>query len=558
MELLVDLFGYLSIIDHGLTILAQSVTLGSVLFLVLLARPLAVSLGSPGAVIAAGCARVAGWGALALLAAEAATVGLQTAVLVQTLDLPLLDILSADFAMAGLAKMAIALVIAVLMFARGAHTGARTPALPLLALIALELVAATFTTHAAARLDDQAVLMVVEWLHQLGAAIWIGGIPCFLLALRSVRGPVAWRIVGARFSRMSMAGVACILISGATMSWFYIGSSEGFYGTAYGVMVGAKIAMFLMLLCLGGGNFLLIERMRRDLTTPVLRLRRFAAVELGIGISIFFAAASLTSVPPAVDLTQDRVTWQEIVERNTPVWPRLNSPDHDSLALPALQQKLDEEAARRQAAPQAAFTPGAGLLPPRNAEDIAWSEYNHHWAGICVALVGLLALLNQAGLRWARHWPLLFLGLAAFLFIRSDPETWPLGDIGFFDSFRDVEVLQHRAFVLLIVVFTAFEWRVRATNWTNPAAILMFPMMCVIGGTLLLTHSHAIANIKDQLLIELTHTPLALAGIAAGWARWLEIKLDPRTSPVVHRIAGWTWPVCILFCGVLLILYREA
>jgi putative copper resistance protein D len=81
-----------------------------------------------------------------------------------------------------------------------------------------------------------------------------------------------------------------------------------------------------------------------------------------------------------------------------------------------------------------------------------------------VAGVGLLALCNRAGLRWGRHWPLLFLALAAFLVVRSDPETWPLGRIGFLESFRDVEVLQHRAFVLLLVVFVLFEWRVRAAN----------------------------------------------------------------------------------------------
>lgn len=44
---------------------------------------------------------------------------------------------------------------------------------------------------------------------------------------------------------------------------------------------------------------------------------------------------------------------------------------------------------------------------------------------------------------WARHWPLIFLGLAVFLFFRSHPETWPMGNIGFLESFRDVEVLQH-------------------------------------------------------------------------------------------------------------------
>jgi putative copper resistance protein D len=133
-----------------------------------------------------------------------------------------------------------------------------------------------------------------------------------------------------------------------------------------------------------------------------------------------------------------------------------------------------------------------------------------------------------------------------------------MGNISFMDSLRDVEVLQHRLYVVLIVAFAWFEWRVRATGWNNKAAALVFPLLCAGGGALLLTHSHAIANLKDQLLIELTHTPLALAGIAAGWARWLELRLDPRATPRAISIAGWTWPVCILFCGLLLLSYREA
>jgi len=562
MDLLVDVFGYLSIIVHGLTILSQSMALGGVLFLVLLARPLAPRLdtGAAGAGprighdIAAGTARIAGYAAIGLLLSEAATVALQTAVLTETDDLSVGDVLTASFAVAGLLKTAAAALLAALLLGRRE----RAPALPLILLTVLELAAATLTTHAAARLDNRAGLLLVEGLHQLGAAIWVGGIPCFLLALARVRDGASWRLVGARFSRMSMVGVACILVSGITMSVLYIGDWQGFYGTAFGVMVGAKIAMFLMLLGLGGMNFLLLERLRANPATSVNRLRRFAEVELGIGLAIFFAAASLTSVPPAVDLTQDRVTWPEIVERNIPEVPRFSSPDHDSLALPALQAKLDAEAAKQKAAPQVAFVPGAGDLPPRNADDIAWSEYNHHWSGLFVVGVGLLAFLNRAGLRWARHWPLLFLGLAVFLFVRSDPETWPLGDIGFLESFRDVEVLQHRAFVLLLVVFALFEWRVRATNWNNRHAALVFPLLCAAGGTLLLTHSHAIANLKDQLLIELTHTPLALAGIAAGWGRWLEIRLNPRENPVAWQIAGWVWPVCILFSGLLLLGYREA
>src|SRR5689334_10680021 len=71
------------------------------------------------------------------------------------------------------------------------------------------------------------------------------------------------------------------------------------------------------------------------------------------------------------------------------------------------------------------FVPGQSIHPDSPA-DIAWSEYNHHWAGIVVFAIGVIALFAQR-YRWARMWPLLFFGLAAFLFLRSDSENWPLG-----------------------------------------------------------------------------------------------------------------------------------
>ena len=548
MSLLVDLFGYLSIVLHGVTIVAQSMALGGVLFLLFLARPFQPSLPD-GAGLARRTAVIAGWSALALVACEALTVAMQSAVLMDTLGLPVQGVVGANFAVAGLVKMAAALALAACMFARRP-----VPAAPLLGLVAVTVVAATLTTHSVARLQDGGVLFAASALHILGAAIWIGGIPCFIMALGRLHDGAAFRRVGARFSRMSMAGVACILLSATAFSLLYVGAWSGVYGTAYGVMVTAKAAMFGALLLLGLGNFLVVEKLRSDPGTSVLRMRRFAEVEIGIGCSIFFAAASLTSVPPAVDLMQDRVAWAEIAERNTPQLPRLASPDHDALALPALQAQLDAEAAQKQAAPPQAFVPGSGDLPARNAADVAWSEYNHHWSGLFVTLIGVLGLLHRAGLRWARHWPLALLGLAGFLFLRSDPEVWPLGGIGFWESLRDVEVLQHRVFVALIVAFALFEWGVRTGRLRDPRAALVFPLLTALGGALLLTHSHAIANVKDQLLIELSHTPLALAGIAAGWSRWLELRAD---GPV-RRWAGWVWPVCFLLVGAILLNYREA
>ncbi len=547
MSLLVDLFGYLAIIIHGLVIAGQSVAVGSVLFLVCLARPLGWMAGPTGGAVEDDTLRMIGWGSLGLVLAEALRLGLDAAVLIGTVDLTIPEVLTAAFAEAGLVKIGAALLLALL-------AGRRMPGIVMIALSLVILAAGAATTHAAARINDREILLAAAAAHQFGAALWIGGIPAFIAALARIEERAAWRLVGERFSRLSMIGVACILASGGVLSWYFIRDIPGVYGTAYGVMVSAKVGLFLMLLALGYGNFRAVHRLREGDTGKVVRLKRFAEAEIGIGFSIFFAAASLTSVPPAVDLGADRVTIQEIVARNTPRMPRLESPDHDKLTLPALQAQLDHEAMLAAAKPSVAFVPGSGEIAPRNAEDIAWSEYNHHWSGLFVVAIGLLALLNQAGFRPARHWPLVFLALAAFLFVRSDPEVWPIGPNGFWESMRDVEVLQHKFFVLLIVIFGLFEWRVRAFGWANRRAALVFPLVTAIGGAALLTHSHAIANLKDQLLIELTHTPLALAGIGAGWARWLEIRLDPPES----RVAGWVWPLCFVLVGAILLIYREA
>jgi putative copper resistance protein D len=550
VELLVDLFSYLTIVLHGATLATQAIALGGALFLVLLAQPRAWLLGAAGPPIADAVARQAGRAGLAMAAVEAASVVLPGLLLADTLEITLADALGAQFALAGMARVALGLVLAAVLFG----FGGRAPWWLVLPPVLGVLATATLSTHAAARLEGSLPLLLVSGIHQFGAALWIGGIPAFLLALRRAPAPGAAVVVGERFSTLSILGVGCLLGSAAALWWAYIGDGQAMYGTAYGVMVSAKGAMFAGLLLLGLGNFRLIRRLRRDRGASPTRLRRFAEVELGVGIAIFFAASSLTSVPPAVDLRDDRVTMREIIERNWPQWPRLESPEHGELTQPALQAKLDEEAREAGRKPQLAFTPGSGILPPRNAADIAWSEYNHHWAGIFVVAIALLALLHRAGVGIAGHWPLLFLGLAGFLFWRSDPEAWPMGAVSLMDSLRDVEVLQHRMIVLLLVVFALFEWRVRITRQASGWQPLVFPVLTAVAATALLTHSHSIANVREQLLIEISHTPLALAGLAGAWSRWLELRLDPPGN----RIAGWVWPLCFLLVGVVLLVYREA
>jgi putative copper resistance protein D len=170
-----------------------------------------------------------------------------------------------------------------------------------------------------------------------------------------------------------------------------------------------------------------------------------------------------------------------------------------------------------------------------------------------VLLVGLAALLDASRrVALARHWPLLFLGLAGFILVRSDPEAWPLGEIGLLDSLRDPEVVQHKLAALLVVGFALSEWGVRLGR-LGGGARFVFPAAMLAGGVLLLAHSHAIADQKEALLVELSHLPIGVLAVVGGCARFVEL----RGPDGMARVARWVWPVCLVLIAVILVLYRE-
>ena len=193
---------------------------------------------------------------------------------------------------------------------------------------------------------------------------------------------------------------------------------------------------------------------------------------------------------------------------------------------------------------------------PSDANDMAWSEYNHHWAGIVVLIAGALALLSRfRRMRWARIWPLTFAGLAVFIVLRADPENWPLGPRPFWGSFFEPDVLEHRAAALLILMFAAFECAVQAGRLRATWARYAFPLMCAAGAALLLTHSHALGDGKQEVLVLMNHAALALFAVMAGWARWLELRL-PREEGG-WRLASYLWPAAVMAVGMVLLDYRE-
>lgn len=533
MATFVDVLSFVDVLLRGTILAGQALVLGGVSFALLVLLPLPPGAPDPRALF-----RRTLWltalGGIAVLVAQSLSFAAQLGSVADERGWPIAEALATPFVRAGLIHILACLgVVLGCRVLRRAPGNGRWWAL----LVGFCLVlggSSAWASHAAGRIQSRGLLMGLDVLHQFAAAVWIGGL-VHLIAFSVGRGSQPWAApVLRRFSTMALAAVAALAAAGVWLSLHYVDGLGALLGTAYGFMVLAKGTMLAGLLLLGGMNFLAVRRLPGGAEVSLPRLRAFVEAEVGLGITVLFAAASLTSLPPAVDVVSDRATLAEVATRFTLAWPSFNTPSIDALLASA--------------------APITDLTATRKPEEYAWSEYNHHLAGLFVLLMGLLALLERTGrARWARHWPLLFLGLAAVLFVRNDPRAWPLGPAGFWESMTLPDVLQHRLFVLLVVVFGLFEWMVRTGRLRSPHWARVFPLFTAAGGGLLLTHSHALVDLKAEFLIDVTHIPLGFLGIVVGWGRWLEVRLPPAD----RRLPGWLWAVGMVLVGVLLLLYRE-
>jgi len=546
MDHLIGVFGFLVVLLRAAILCFQTVALGGLFFLLIAARRAEQRsedlLWSSWKLI-----RIS---ALALAISQLFFVFANSVVLTYSNDIPISYVFSANYLWAGLFAAVAGLLLAMWPAAL------RNTVNPLALLPgALFLAATVITSHSFSRLDDRALLVSLTALHYLATASWIGGLPYLLLSAKRTPDVEIRNQIMRNFSRLAQVSVAVLIVAGFGMSWVYVGAWNAMYGTAYGVMLSAKIALLGTLLLLGAGNFYIVKGLETDTGTGARGLLRFGEAEIGIGLSIILTAASMTAQPPAVDLTEDRVTMHEIVERFAPRMPRFSSPNLNEIS-PTNSEIIQRAAAAGRTIPTS-FVPGGFSAYSDTPADRAWSEYNHNWAGLVVFLMGILALLSRSRyFPWAKIWPLSFLLLAAFLFLRADPENWPLGPNGFWESFAVADVLQHRIAVLMIIIFAVFQYRVESNRVKSMAAALVFPVVCALGGAVLLTHTHALSNVKEELLAELSHTPLAVLGIVAGWSRWLELRL-PVENPK-RKYLAWVWPVCFILVGLLLMDYHES
>lgn len=467
-------------------------------------------------------------GALMAAAAQAGMLAALGAALADDRGWPIADVLGSTAGIGGLFRITAAIGgVGAALALRAKDAAARRAVL--LGAAALLALTGALGGHAMGRVESRVWLVVVSALHQAAAGIWIGGLICAAVVAARARSHSTedWL---RPFSTLAVVAVVVLAVTGALLSLEYIAGTGAAIGTTYGAMVLAKVALFAALGAMGGINY---RALRAPAPSRSAVLPRRLEAEAGLAVVTVMLAASIGSAPPAVDVTSERATLAEIRSVLTPGWPRLSAP---SLAELASAAGLGDPAV------------------PRTPEDTAWSEFGHHVAGLFIVAMGLLAMLERTGrTRWARHWPLLLVVLTGFVAWSLDPEGWQTGRVGFWAQLLSVEVLQHRILLVLCALLGFAEWRVHSGRRPDSRWRYAFPVVCIVAGSLLLSHAHEVSNAKSAFLMELAHLPLALVILVAGWARWLELRLPESDG----RGPGRLWAPALVLFGLILVFYRE-
>lgn len=191
---------------------------------------------------------------------------------------------------------------------------------------------------------------------------------------------------------------------------------------------------------------------------------------------------------------------------------------------------------------------------------IAYSEQNHHFAGWMVILMGLaemsqvVRLSAVAGARLLL--PAAMTATGVFLLVWSDHEAWPIGSLGFVETFfgQDPEIFQHKIYGLLalfvgsVELLRRFGW-VEHKVWSIP-----LPLMAIVGGLMLYGHSHGVHPSARK--IALHHGVMGALAITAGSSKLLSV-IRRSASESGSSYWEWLWPGLLLLIGVQLVFYSE-
>jgi mono/diheme cytochrome c family protein/uncharacterized membrane protein len=163
--------------------------------------------------------------------------------------------------------------------------------------------------HAVAAAGTQrSIHVAADALHLVAAGAWLGALVPFAIALRATSQPTELHALARRFSVVGIAGIVLLIASGVVNAVYLVASWPALFGTAYGQLLVAKIALFAAMLVLAAWN-LLRETPRLaygDATPAAARIARNARAEAAFGVGLLAIVGVLGVAVPAA---HDEIRW---------------------------------------------------------------------------------------------------------------------------------------------------------------------------------------------------------------------------------------------------------
>jgi copper transport protein len=146
----------------------------------------------------------------------------------------------------------------------------------------------------------QLLMRSAVFLHTLGVLFWIGSlIPLLLLMRGSFSAISAMPTVLARYSRPIVAAVAALVLTGLLLSMVQLSHVEELWGSAYGLVLSAKLLALVPLFGLAAVNRLVLTARVKAGHPGALRwMGRSVAGEVLIGVIIFGIVSLWRLTPP--------------------------------------------------------------------------------------------------------------------------------------------------------------------------------------------------------------------------------------------------------------------
>jgi putative copper resistance protein D len=173
------------------------------------------------------------------------------------------------------------------------------------ALAGALLASLAFAGHAAGeRGMDRVVHLSADAAHLLAAGAWLGALLPLAYVLARARALETAERATRRFSIMGIACVGVLIVTGTISAWYTVGSVPGLFGTGYGRVLLAKLALFAAMLALATANRMRwTPRLRAaggEAPFALRRLRRNAIAETSLGAAVLGAVGVLGVTVPAL------------------------------------------------------------------------------------------------------------------------------------------------------------------------------------------------------------------------------------------------------------------